>query len=98
MFEVGNIVKIKSEGFICCIAEIVHDEDDKKTYCGVFPVDFNARTRFIEESRLEKFELTRKQYNELMEQKKSETDFSNCDSIHAYNEFARIMKKCIVKG
>lgn len=97
MLEVGNIVKVKNEDFICCICQIEHDEDSGKTYYGIFPIDFAAHTRFVEENRLEKIELTRKQYNELLEQKKSETDFNNRNSIHAYNEFARIMRKCVVK-
>lgn len=97
MFEVGNIVRIKNEEFICSICQIVNDEDDEKTYYGVYPVDFTAPTRFVTEDRLEKIELTKEQYNELLEQKKAETDFNNRDSIHTYNEFARIMKKCIVR-
>ena len=97
MFEVGNIVRVKNEEFICCICEIVVDEDDGKTYCGIFPIDFAAHTRFVAEDRLEKVVLTRPQYNELLEQKKAETDFNNREAIHAYNEFARVMRKCIVK-
>lgn len=101
MFEVGNIVKIKGEEFLCMICQIEHDEHneyDGKTYYGVFPVDFNAPTRFVEENRLEKVEITRSQYNDLLAKKKIETDWNNLDSVTAYNEFARIMRKCIVEG
>lgn len=97
MLEVGNIVKIKDEEFLCVICQIEHDEDNGKTYYGVFPVDFAAHTRFVEENRLVKVEITRSQYNDLLAKKKIETDWNNLDSITNYNEFARIMRKCIVK-